>query len=627
MPNRVFNIIINPLLRTSWKTVLKLWKPIAIWTGLVYICFTALLAPLFVSLLNRGVFRGERTMVGNEELLSFLLSPVGFSYLFLALLILITGVVIRYAGIFQIVTDDLLGRDLSIRGIIVHIAPRIHLLVKLCALSIVAAILLLLPLAAGLGIVYYTFLTEFDINYYLFTTPPEWYSALAWGGTWAALWLLFALFCITAILPVLPAYLDGRNTLMQSIRDLFFTPLYRKVQLLKAVIMAIVIWIIFRFLFEAINFAVFHFLAGWAYGAFESLRVLAFIAGNYLVIAFAGGIIISFFGFSLLAVILTKFYYSYALPEVEFEIPGLKKITHKMILILGWWTKPVRLAFIILVMISGGFISSILFAGMADDDPPEILNIAHRANALGAPENSIAALKNSIEIGADMAEIDLQMTADGRIVILHDADLMRVAGDPRRIADVPYDEIRDLRLLTDLDIPDEYLVIPTFEDFLEIAKGEIILLTELKYYGFYPELAEETIRLIREYEMEEQVPLMSLSTRAVNQVRELTPEIEVGYVSALAAGDLAAMPVNFFAISHQSIDSGFIRETTNNNQPVYAWTVNRADDMINAMQRGATGLITDEPVLAEVMIEQFSELTRAERLLLQFGLFVVEDIE
>ena len=625
MLNKILNTVFNPLLRSSWKAVLRLWKPMAVWTVLVYIFFTALMAPVFISLLNRGVFRGDRMIVGNEELAAFFLSPAGFSYLFIALLIVITGFVIRYAGIFQIVTDDLLGREISIKEIVLHIAPRVHLLVKLCALSILAAILLLLPLLAGLGVVFYLFLTEFDINYYLFTTPPEWYSALTWGGFWAVLWLIFALFSVAALLPVLPAYLDGRKSLMQSARDLFFTPFRKKLQFLKAAAGAVIIWFLVRIAFEALNFSVFNFLAGWVYGTFDSLRLIAFIAGNYLFVAFTAGVIISFFGFSVLSVILTKFYYSYALPEVEFKIPGLIKVTQKMVRILTWWTKPLRLALLLSVIMAGGLVTSYLFTGSVDEDTPEILNIAHRANALGAPENSIAALKNSIEVGADMAEIDLQMTADGRIVILHDADLMRVAGDPRRIADVTYDEIRDLRLLTDLDLPDEGLIIPTFEDFLEIADGHIILLTELKYYGFYPELAEEAIRLIREYEMEEQSPLMSLSMRAVNQVRQLAPDIEVGYVSALAAGDLAAMPVNFFAINHQNITSGFIRSTSENDQPVYAWTVNRADDMINAIQNGASGLITDEPELAAEIIEQYSELSRAERLLLQFGLFIVEE--
>jgi len=627
MLNRIINTIFNPLLRSSWKAVLRLWKPMAVWTGLVYIFFTALMAPIFISLLDRGVFRGDRMIVGNEELASFFLSPIGFSYLFAALLIVITGVVIRYAGIFQIITDDLLGRDISVKEIVLHITPRIHLLVKLCALSILAAILLLLPLVAGLGVVYYTFLTEFDINYYLFTTPPEWYSALAWGGSWAVLWLLFALFSIAALLPVLPAYLDGRSSLIDSVRDLFFTPMHKKIHLVKAAAVTLLIWFIIRITFEAFNLSVFHFLAGWAYATFDSLRLMAFIAGNYLFVTFTAGVIISFFGFSVLSVILTKFYYSYALPELEFDIPGLKRITHKIARILVWWTKPVRLAMLLFVIASGGFVTGYFISGTGDNDHPEILNIAHRANALGAPENSIAALKNSIEIGAHMAEIDLQMTADGRVVVLHDADLMRVAGDPRRIADVTYDEIRELRLRTNLDIPDEDLIIPTFEDFLEIADGQILLLTELKYYGFYPELAEEAIRLIREFGMEDQSPLMSLSMRSVDQVRQLASDIDVGYVSAVAAGDLAAMRVNFFAINHQNISSDFIRDTSENDKQVYVWTVNRTEDMINAMQRGATGLITDQPELAGEMIEQFSELTRAERMLLQFGLFVVEGRE
>ena len=57
-----------------------------------------------------------------------------------------------------------------------------------------------------------------------------------------------------------------------------------------------------------------------------------------------------------------------------------------------------------------------------------------------APENSLAAFAAACEAGYGI-ELDLQMTADGEIVVVHDGDLMRVAGDPRRIADLTYDEL------------------------------------------------------------------------------------------------------------------------------------------------------------------------------------------
>ena len=62
-----------------------------------------------------------------------------------------------------------------------------------------------------------------------------------------------------------------------------------------------------------------------------------------------------------------------------------------------------------------------------------------------APENSLAAFAAACEAGYGI-ELDLQMTADGEIVVVHDGDLMRVAGDPRRIADLTYDELTRIPL-------------------------------------------------------------------------------------------------------------------------------------------------------------------------------------
>ena len=600
-----------------------LWKPMAGWTLLVYAVFTALLAPVLVATLNWGIFRGDRLIVGNEELYTWFFSPSGFSYLFLVLLITLTGLVIRYAGLFQIVTDFLLGRSVSVKDTSLHIAARIPILIKLCVITIFGAILLLIPLFIGLGIIYLVWLAEFDINYYILTTPPEWYSALTWGSIWGGAWFLFAVFVAACALPALPAYLDGKKTLFEALREVWEAPMSKTLQLIKAVVMAVLFWVALRLLVDALLIYIFFIITDWAHSAFDSLRLIVFITGNYLFLSLGIGAVISFFGFSMISVIITKFYYSYSRPTLEQEIPGLWRLTKKTMGILAWWTKPARAISLILIIVMGGLTVSYFIVDTTIDER-QVLNIAHRANALGAPENSIAALENSITVGADMVEIDVQMTADGTVVVLHDADLMRVAGDPRRIRDVTYDDISDLLLITDQDLPEDKIGIPTLQQYLSGSRDQIKLLIELKYYGFYPELAEETIRVVRENQMEDQVLFMSLSMAAVQQVKEIAPYVAMGYTSAAAAGDLGRLPVDFLAIFHQNITPQLISDYSERGRPIYAWTVNRAEEMIGAIERGADGLITDEPVLAGAIIEEMNQLSRAERLLLQFGFLILE---
>jgi glycerophosphoryl diester phosphodiesterase len=620
---RISDILFNPLFRSSWRSVVLLWKPMAGWTILVYALFTAIFAPLLITLLDWGIFRGDRVIVGNEELYTWFFSPAGFTYLFIVLLITLTGLVVRYAGLFQIVTDHLLGREVSVKETALHIAPRIHILIKLCAVTIAGALLLLLPMAIGLGAVYLIWLTEFDINYYILTTPPEWYRAITWAAIWSGVWAVTALITAACALPALPAYLDGKKTILQAIREVWEAPMKKTLKLIKTVAVASIIWISLRLLSDAVLLFSFYYLTDWLHTSMDSLRMAAFIIGTYLFLSLSLGTVISFFGFSMISVIVTKFYYSNTRPTLEQEIPGLMRLTRKTITLLTWWAKPLRLASLILVVLAGGVAMSYFITGRAVEER-QVLNIAHRANALGAPENSIAALENSISVGADMAEIDVQMTADGTVVLLHDADLMRVAGDPRRIADITYDEISELHLLTDQELPPDKIGIPTLAEYLEASRDRIKLLIELKYYGYYPELAEETIRIVREHGMTDQVLIMSLSMPAVQQVMEIAPDFAVGYTSAVAAGDLVRLPVDFLAIFHQNVTPQLVAAYAERGRPLFAWTVNDAADMVRAIENGAGGLITDEPVLAGSIIREMSKLTRAERLLLRFGFIVLE---
>ncbi len=621
--NNLYNFFFDGLLKSSWRSVVLLWKPIALWTLIVYLLFTALSAPFLLYLLDWSVFRGDRLFVGNEDLIRFIISPAGIVYLFTLILITLSGIMIRYAGIFQMVLDHLLGNEVSVRLTAIRIAARVHVLLKVCAITVAGMVISLIPLAIGLGLVYQIFLTEFDLNYYWYTTPPEWYRALAFGGIWAGLWILSLLLITASLLPALPAYLEGSKTIREAVKEVWQAPAGHTLRFLKVIGLVAIFWFILRITTDAILLTVFLFLADWAIQSFESLRSVAIVAGGYIFTSISAGILISFFGFTLISVIITKFYFSFSQPAIMPEAPGFKKLTQKTIRLLTWWTKPLRASLLILIIIAGSILTSFLIT-LGSDTETEFLVISHRANAMGAPENSLPALENSIELGIDFVEIDVQLTSDGTVVVLHDEDLMRVTGNPRQIADITADELRDLRLITDGEHPDSLLHVPTLDEFLERAKGRIGVMIELKYYGFAPELAEKTIDLIREYEMEDQVLVKSLNFRAVEQIRNLAPDIGLGYVSAVAAGDLSRLPIHFLSVNQANATSELISRAQREGMGMFVWTVNNREDMIDIVLKGVNGIITDHPELVIAIIEDVGDLTTTERLLLQLGLLFLE---
>lgn len=101
---------------------------------------------------------------------------------------------------------------------------------------------------------------------------------------------------------------------------------------------------------------------------------------------------------------------------------------------------------------------------------------AHRGfhdNALEAPENSLAAFQKAIQHGYGI-ELDIQLTKDNHLVVIHDDELVRATGDPRKVADCSYQELQTLSLFNS----DEK--IPLFKEVLDLVRGQVPLIVELK---------------------------------------------------------------------------------------------------------------------------------------------------
>lgn len=107
-------------------------------------------------------------------------------------------------------------------------------------------------------------------------------------------------------------------------------------------------------------------------------------------------------------------------------------------------------------------------------DTSAVFVVAHRGDWRHAPENSVAAIEHSIDVGVDVVELDLQLTRDSVLIVMHDAALDRTTTGKGKVADWTLDSIRTLRLKNGCGIRTKYSV-PTLEEALLAAKGRVLV--------------------------------------------------------------------------------------------------------------------------------------------------------
>jgi glycerophosphoryl diester phosphodiesterase len=112
-----------------------------------------------------------------------------------------------------------------------------------------------------------------------------------------------------------------------------------------------------------------------------------------------------------------------------------------------------------------------------------VMVIAHRGDWRSAPENSLQAIKNVIEMGVDMVEIDIQKTKDGELVLMHDTKLDRTTTGKGKVSDFTLEEIKKMYLRNGAGVPTSHRI-PTLEEALNACKGNILVNIDKGYNHF-----------------------------------------------------------------------------------------------------------------------------------------------
>jgi glycerophosphoryl diester phosphodiesterase len=258
-----------------------------------------------------------------------------------------------------------------------------------------------------------------------------------------------------------------------------------------------------------------------------------------------------------------------------------------------------------------------------DDD---VKIIAHRGAAGKAPENTLAAVSQAIQDGADWIEIDVQESSDGEVVVIHDSDFMKLAGKDLKVWDSTLEELQGIDIGSWFGPEFSAERVPTLAKVLEETRGRSRVLIELKYYGYDQQLEQRVVDIVEQADMVNDVAIMSLQYAGIRKFRALRPDWVAGLLSSKAIGSLSGLDVDFLAVNMVMATPGFIRRTQMTGNQVFVWTVNDPISMARMMSLGVDGIITDEPEMARNVLTDRSKLSLIERLLIHTAVLLGEPI-
>jgi len=235
--------------------------------------------------------------------------------------------------------------------------------------------------------------------------------------------------------------------------------------------------------------------------------------------------------------------------------------------------------------------------------------IAHRGASHDAPENTLVAFKIGLEQGADGLEFDVQLSRDGKLVVIHDETTKRTGGVDRRVGEQTLAELRSLDVGRWKGAGWLGQKIPTLEQALDIVPGGKRVFVELKC-GFEG-LPEFKRVATGSGKPPNQIVVIGFSAETMARVKKEMPELEVCWITKfkrnwntgqwtptvrqlLEAARLTGVDgVDLDALG--PIDVGLVRELKAARLKVYVWTVDSALVARRLMKAGVDGITTNRP--------------------------------
>lgn len=210
--------------------------------------------------------------------------------------------------------------------------------------------------------------------------------------------------------------------------------------------------------------------------------------------------------------------------------------------------------------------------------------IGHRGGE--GVENTIGAIKNSIDKRIDYVEIDVQRTKDNHYIVHHDKTFKRVAGINKSPSDMTLKEIKNISLRGNEKIPE-------IKEVLKLSKNKINLFIELKGKTADKKMVDDIVKMVKKEKMEKQVVFISMRYSVIDYIKTRYKEFKTGFIYFLFLGDMSKIKADYMLFSEDFVTQNHIEQIHRHNKKAIVWTVNSPDSMKKYLDSAVDGIITD----------------------------------
>ncbi len=575
------------------------------------------LTPLVGVLFQWFIAMSGRSVLADEDILYFLISPIGWVCVVVVGAVWIATIALEQAALMTIVGGATVEQRVNVLSALKRSAQRAWPILLVTARMVSLGLLTAAPFLAAVGLVYVALLTQYDINYYLAETPPVFWVAVTLVCVIATVLLAALTRFITGWLFAFPLLLFEESAPHQTLRISAEIVAGHR----KRLVLWIAAWAVSITALSAVGTGIVGVLGRALLKSTTSLSLLVFLVGAVLLMWTVVNFVVTLLSSTTFSVLLVNLYRTLVreniCPPPHFEIASSTGAVKLFNL-----SRRALIGFAATAVIAAGVVGTAGLMSVRLEDHTEIM--AHRGASGAAPENTLAALERAIRDGADWVEIDVQESADGVVLVVHDSDLKKIGGVDLRIWETTAAELGKVDIGSWFAPEFRDQRVPTLDEALELCKGRIRVNIELKYYGHDQQLEKRVVELVEAHEMQSDIVIMSLKQEGIRKVKSMRPQWIVGLLTAVAVGDLTKMDADFLAVNTKLATSSFVSSAHRSGKWVFVWTVNDPLTMSSMIANGVDVIITDEPALARSVLAQRAKMSLVERLLLEVAALLGE---
>jgi glycerophosphoryl diester phosphodiesterase len=226
------------------------------------------------------------------------------------------------------------------------------------------------------------------------------------------------------------------------------------------------------------------------------------------------------------------------------------------------------------------------------------LVVAHRGASGYAPENTYAAFNLAVKMGADMIEMDIHPTSDGKLVVIHDDKVDRTTDGHGKVSEIPYRQIKELNAAAKFPDRDPEPV-PLFSDVLSKYSGTIDIMVEVKHgSSIYPGVEKEVVKQVSDQGATDRVEIISFDAEALKRIREESSQIKLGIVfvgNMISFADMYQGRVEALHGSWDFVSKGQINYAKQKNFYTFLWTPNTEDEISTCLSYEPDGIVSNFP--------------------------------